>query len=107
MAFIRKFRGQNPIFRTSEFHVCRPLGGIISECIYHYMRQQSFRNKAVVNMSGTVGQFRVPVNFIRTEAIPLPPFLEQKHIEKKLKNFLLVLMSLKEQLSLHKNIVRK
>jgi type I restriction enzyme S subunit len=72
---------------TTELHVLRPLGGILSEYIYHYIRQQSFRDRAEANMTGTAGQLRVPVEFIRNEIIPLPPLEEQKEIINKIRDF--------------------
>lgn len=73
---------------TTELHVLRPLGGISSEYIYHYIRQQSFRDRAEANMTGTAGQLRVPVDFMKNELLPMPPIKEQKEIIKKIYNFL-------------------
>ena len=65
---------------TTEFHVIRPLGGLLSDYIYYFVRQETFRRKAKDNMTGTVGQARVPTEFIKSEFIPVPPLLEQKRI---------------------------
>jgi type I restriction enzyme S subunit len=71
---------------TTELYVLRPLGGILSEYIYYYIRQQSFRDRAEANMTGTAGQLRVPVEFIRNEILPIPSAKEQKVIINKIKN---------------------
>jgi len=72
---------------TTELHVLRPLGGILSEYIYHYIRQQSFRDRAEANMTGTAGQLRVPVDFMKREILPLPPLKEQKEIMNRIQEF--------------------
>jgi len=72
---------------TTELHVLRPLGGILPEYIYHYIRQQSFRDRAEANMTGTAGQLRVPIDFIKHGVFPLPPLKEQEEIVKKIQSF--------------------
>ena len=68
---------------TTELHVIRPKIGIPPEFIYHYIHQDSFREKAAAHMTGTAGQLRVPVNFIKEAPIPLPPLLEQQEIVRQ------------------------
>jgi len=72
---------------TTELHVLRPLGAIFSEYIYYYIRQQSFRDRAEANMTGTAGQLRVPVDFIKNEILPLSSLQEQKEIVNKIQDF--------------------
>jgi len=69
---------------TTEFHVLRPLGGILPEYIYRYLRQESFRRTAAANMSGTAGQLRVPTDYIRSVRLPLAPLAEQRRIVAKI-----------------------
>jgi len=71
---------------TTELHVLRPLGGLASEYVYYYIRQQSFRDRAEANMTGTAGQLRVPVGFIRNEILPIPSVKEQKVIINKIQD---------------------
>ncbi|MEM3713207.1 MAG: restriction endonuclease subunit S [Thermoproteota archaeon] len=72
-------------FGSTEFHVLRPLEGkVISEWIHYYVRQKSFRDEAARNMTGSVGQQRVPVQFIKSVKIPLPPLEEQERIVSRL-----------------------
>jgi len=65
---------------STELHVLRPLLGISAEYIYYYVRQEIFRKRAEANMTGTAGQLRVPVDFIREHIFPLPSIKEQAYI---------------------------
>lgn len=73
---------------TTELHVLRPRGGIESKFIYYFIHQESFRREAVRNFTGTAGQLRVPVSFIRETMIPLAPSAEQQRIVAKLEKLL-------------------
>jgi len=65
---------------TTELHVLRPHLGIDPTYLYHFMHQESFRRDAASNFTGTAGQLRVPVDFVRTAEVPLPPSAEQRRI---------------------------
>lgn len=69
---------------STEFHVLRPTEAISAEWVYHFVRQQSFRNEAAREMTGTAGQLRVPKSFVEDAAIPLPPLPEQRRIVAKI-----------------------
>ncbi len=69
---------------TTEFHVLRPLGGILPEYVHRYLRQESFRRAAAANMSGTAGQLRVPTDYMKSVELPLPPLVEQRRIVEKI-----------------------
>ncbi len=69
---------------TTEFHVLRPLSGILPEYIYRYLRQESFRRAAAANMSGTAGQLRVPTAYLKSVELPLAPLSEQRSIVAKI-----------------------
>ncbi len=62
---------------TTELHVIRPHGGIPPEFVYYYIHQESFRQEAEACMTGTAGQLRVPVDFVASASIPIPPLQEQ------------------------------
>jgi len=68
---------------TTELHVLRPNEYILAEFIYHYIHQESFRERAKLQMTGTAGQLRVPVNFINLSPIPIPPLSEQQEIVRR------------------------
>jgi type I restriction enzyme S subunit len=67
-------------FGSTEFHVIRPDGSILSEWIWHYLRQKTIREKAVRYFIGSVGHQRVPKEYLDKLNIPLPIREEQKRI---------------------------
>jgi len=71
-------------FGSTEFHVLRTKGGIMSELIHYHLRQKSFRNEAKNKMTGSAGQKRVPKDFLEKAKIIVPPLPEQKKIVKYL-----------------------
>ncbi len=73
---------------TTELHVMRPLGAIESKFLFHFVHQESFREEAARNFTGTAGQLRVPLSFIKAAEIPLPPLNEQRRIVAKLEKVL-------------------
>jgi len=74
-------------FGSTEFHVIRPGRLVISEWIFYFISRPDFRKEAKKHMTGTAGQQRVPVEFLESIEIPLPPFSEQKRIVKKIEKF--------------------
>ncbi|RKY60257.1 MAG: hypothetical protein DRP95_04380, partial [Candidatus Latescibacterota bacterium] len=83
---------------TTELHVLRPEMGIPSEYIYHYVHQESFRERAAASMTGTAGQLRVPVKFMREVPIPLPSLPEQRLIVARVEALLERVRKAKEAL---------
>lgn len=71
-------------FGSTEFHVLRPAGGISSGYLYYFVSSKAFRIEAERNMTGAVGQRRVPTTFLSDREIPLPPADEQQRIVAKL-----------------------
>lgn len=69
---------------STEFHVLRPTEAVSAEWVYYFVRQQSFRNDAVREMTGTAGQLRVPRTFMEGSPIPLAPLPEQRRIVAKI-----------------------
>ena len=69
---------------STEFHVLRPRPNILPEYLWHFLRQKSFRENAERHMTGAVGQRRVPIRFLQSSMIPLPPIGEQNRIIAKL-----------------------
>ncbi|MEM2351457.1 MAG: restriction endonuclease subunit S [Thermoproteota archaeon] len=68
-------------FGSTEFHILRPIKDkVISEWLHYYIRQKSFRDEAARNMTGSVGQQRVPVQFMKSVKIPLPSLNEQRKL---------------------------
>lgn len=68
-------------FGSTEFHVIRPKAGIDPKYVYYFVSCSDFRREAGHNMTGAVGQKRVPTDFLKQSLIPLPPTSEdQKRI---------------------------
>jgi type I restriction enzyme S subunit len=65
-------------FGSTEFHVIRPSNETIAKWVYYFIRQKSFRELAARNMTGSVGQQRVPDEFVKSARIPVPPVPDQK-----------------------------
>ena len=71
-------------FGSTEFHVIRPSSELLSEWVFAFVRQPSFRTAAKANFTGSAGQQRVPTDFLRRISIPVPPLTEQERIVKLL-----------------------
>ena len=67
-------------FGSTEFYVIRAGNRIFSRFIYHLVRQETFREKAKANFTGTGGQQRVPRDFLENYSLSLPPLDEQQRI---------------------------
>ena len=72
-------------FGTTEFHVLRPSEHIIAEWIHFFVRQPSVLLEATEHFTGSVGQQRLPQEYLFNRKIPLPPLAEQRRIATILK----------------------
>lgn len=75
-------------FGSTEFHVLRPRGSVISEWIWFFVRRQPFREAARKAFRGGVGQQRVPQDFLEKHPIPLPPLPEQRRIVARIEELM-------------------
>jgi type I restriction enzyme S subunit len=57
---------------STEFHVIQA-DEVLPKYLYYWLSQQWFRDEAEANMTGTAGQKRVPTDYLRATAIPVPP----------------------------------
>lgn len=71
-------------FGSTEFHVLRPGPDVLAEYLFYFVRQESVRREAEANMTGSVGQRRVPTEFLEEMTIPLPSVEEQARIVARL-----------------------
>lgn len=71
-------------FGSTEFHVLRCLDGISPQYVYYFVSSRSFRAEAERNMTGAVGQRRVPTKWLGAAQIPLAPETEQQRIVEKI-----------------------
>lgn len=69
-------------FGSSEYIVFRPNKGLLSEFLFYFLSEDSFRRQGKKSMSGAVGHKRVSREFIENYQISLPPLLEQQRIVK-------------------------
>jgi type I restriction enzyme S subunit len=67
-------------FGSSEYIVFRPNDKLISDYLYYFLMQDSFRSEGIKTMSGAVGHKRVSKDFIERCPIPIPPLHEQERI---------------------------
>ena len=72
-------------FGTTEFHVLRAGPHITADWIWRFLRQPSFLQKATKEFTGSVGQQRLPDDYLKSLEIPLPPLPEQQRIAAFLK----------------------
>ena len=71
-------------FGSTEFHVLRPYCEISAQYIYFFVSSESFRRDAEHNMTGAVGQRRVPTSYLADQSVPVPPAREQRRIVAKI-----------------------
>ncbi len=67
-------------FGSTEFHVLRPVGSALPLWLFFFVSSHHYRADAEHNMTGAVGQRRVPIDFIARTRLPLPPLNEQKRL---------------------------
>lgn len=71
-------------FGSTEFHVLRPYSGIDAKYLYYFISAQGFRADAEHNMTGAVGQRRVPTLYLSERCMPIAPSKEQRRIVAKI-----------------------
>lgn len=64
---------------STEFHVFRPKA-VEQRYLWYWLVSRAFRGRAKRNMSGSAGQLRVPVDYLRDADFPLAPLTEQRRI---------------------------
>ncbi|PTL24937.1 MAG: restriction endonuclease subunit S [Shouchella clausii] len=67
-------------FGSTEFHVLRTPNQINEKFVHYLVRSKQFRLEAKAEMTGAVGQQRVPKDFLINYPFPLPPKEEQDEI---------------------------
>jgi type I restriction enzyme S subunit len=72
-------------FGSTEFHVLRCNGAITNSYLFYFLVQSRVRQDAQHNMTGAVGQRRVPKKYLEDLKLPLPPQPEQHRIVESLK----------------------
>lgn len=67
-------------FGSTEFHVIRPGSQVLPEWIHFFVRQPAVLKAAEAHFTGSVGQQRVPDEYLANLTLPLPPLPEQRRI---------------------------
>ncbi|ONI64912.1 hypothetical protein CSIV_09405 [Microbacterium sp. CSI-V] len=66
---------------STEFHVVRPNAELLHDRFaLQYLRSPSVRANGTIRMTGSAGQRRVPLSYLQSLEIPLPPLPEQRRI---------------------------
>lgn len=66
---------------STEFHVVRPDRGVVHDrYLLHFLRSPGVRAQGTLRMTGSAGQRRVPIAFLQSLEVPLPPLPEQRRI---------------------------
>lgn len=66
-------------FGSTEFIVLRPIKDkISSQMLFHLINNSDFRDQGARCMTGSAGQQRIPVDFVRHYKIPVPPLEMQQ-----------------------------
>jgi len=101
-------------FGSTEFHVIRLYESLPRKLFFFFLIREELRKDAQRNMTGSAGQLRVPVNYIRQIPIPFPPLPEQHRIVAKLEELftkldagLVELKKVKAQLKRYRQAVLK
>jgi type I restriction enzyme S subunit len=64
---------------STEFHVFRPKC-VDTRYLWYWLVRRAFRIEAERSMSGSAGQLRVPIGYLCSAPVPLPPLPEQRRI---------------------------
>jgi type I restriction enzyme S subunit len=67
-------------FGSSEYIVLRPSAALLSDYLYYFLSQDSFRDVGKKHMTGTAGQKRLTRTHLESCLIPIPSIDEQKRI---------------------------
>jgi type I restriction enzyme, S subunit len=68
-------------FGSTEFHVIRAdTKRLLPRYVFHFLRQDYIRVAGERRMTGSAGQRRVPLDYLASLELPLPPLSEQKRI---------------------------
>jgi len=68
-------------FGSTEFHVIRAdTKRLLPRYVFHFLRQDYIRIAGERRMTGSAGQRRVPLDYLASLELPLPPLSEQKRI---------------------------
>lgn len=67
-------------FGSTEFHVLRPHQDTTAPWLHLFLLQPRILQDAAANLTGAVGQQRIPPEYLASLTIPLPPLPDQRRI---------------------------
>lgn len=72
-------------FGSTEFIVLRPISGVsISDWIYRFVSREIFLKEGANHMTGTAGQKRISLDWLKEMELPLPPFNLQQEFASRM-----------------------
>jgi type I restriction enzyme M protein len=74
-------------FGSSEFIILRSSEKILPELVYYFVTSDSFRQQGKKQMTGTGGLKRIPIDFVKTYKVPVPPLEIQRQIVTELNSY--------------------
>jgi len=74
-------------FGSTEFIIIRPTEKVLPEWIYYFISHDRFLKNGKNNMTGSAGQQRVVIDFVKNLKIPLPPLSVQQEIVAEIEGY--------------------
>lgn len=93
---------------STEYYVLRSIKNLVEPILLlALVKSQVFLNSGEKNMKGSVGQKRVPKDFVLTYPFPLAPLNEQKRIAAKLNHIMSKIDGVKDRLDRIPKIIKR
>jgi type I restriction enzyme M protein len=94
-------------FGSTEFIVIRPdRNRILPELIYYFVSDSTFLTKGKSNMTGSAGQQRLSLDFVKRYTIPLPPLEVQEKIVAELDGYQKIIDGAKQVVENYKPTIK-
>ena len=74
-------------FGSTEFIIIRPTEKVLPEWIYYFISHDRFLKDGKNNMTGSAGQQRIVIDFVKNLKIPLPPLSVQQEIVAEIEGY--------------------
>ncbi len=93
-------------FGSTEFIVLRPIKNVLSQWIYNFVSSDKFLKLGEANMTGSAGQQRLSMDFVKNYKIPLPTIEAQKQIVAKIEEEQKIIKANKELIKLFEQKIK-
>jgi len=94
-------------FGSTEFFVFRANKRILSQWIYYFISSEGFLKLGENNMTGSAGQQRIAIDFIKNYRIPLPPLSVQQEIVVKIEEEQGIINANKKLIEIFENKIKE